>query len=141
MGFNLGTEDDPIMETVVDPETLEETQVGTGVIATAKGVHIDHIGAMQITAGTYDDEGAELTAPTFDQRHHVNFRLAAPAVNNVDDYGVTKWHKWTMAWTISGSNDGTTWTLLATVAGAAVTDTRDAWTNSYYISQPFSLVS
>ena len=94
-----------VMETVVDPETLEETQVGTGVILTAKGVHIDHIGAMQITAGTYDDEGAELTAPTFDTRHHVNFRLTAPAVNAVDDYGVVKWHKWAMAWAFSGTND------------------------------------
>ena len=35
----------------------------------------------------------------------MNFRLTAPAVNAVDDYGVVKWHKWAMAWAFSGTND------------------------------------
>jgi hypothetical protein len=94
-----------VTETVTDPETGETTTQGTGEWATAKGVHIDHLGPVVITPGTYDAEGNELTAPVVDTRHHVNIRLTEPALSRVDDYGVIKWEKWAMAWSLGGEDD------------------------------------
>ena len=39
---------------------------------------IDEVGPVQTLPGTYDSEGVELTPPTFDTRHHVNFQGEAP---------------------------------------------------------------
>ena len=39
---------------------------------------IDEVGAVQTVPGTYDEDGVELTPPTFDTRHHVNFEGEAP---------------------------------------------------------------
>lgn len=40
------------------------------------GVHVDVLGPVVITPGTYDADGAEITPPTFDERYHVNLRVA-----------------------------------------------------------------
>ena len=34
---------------------------------------IDEIGAVETLPGTYDKDGNEITPPTYDNRHHVNF--------------------------------------------------------------------
>ena len=34
---------------------------------------IDEVGPVQTVPGTYDEEGEELTAPTYDNRHHINY--------------------------------------------------------------------
>jgi hypothetical protein len=91
--------------TTTDPETGETTEQGTGEWATAKGVHINHLGPVVITPGTYDEDGTELTAPIVDTRHHVNIRLTDPALSRVDEYGVIKWEKWAMAWSLGGEDD------------------------------------
>ena len=39
---------------------------------------IDEVGPVQTLPGTYDEGGVELTPPTFDTRHHVNFQGEAP---------------------------------------------------------------
>ena len=94
-----------VMETITDPDTGEETTQGTGEYKVAKGVHIDHLGPVVITRGTYDEDGTELTAPVMDNRHHVNIRLTDPALSRVDEYGVLKWEKWAMAWSLGGADD------------------------------------
>ena len=94
-----------VTETVTDPETGETTEQGTGEWATAKGVHINHLGPVVITPGTYGEDGVELTASVMDNRHHVNIRLTDPALSRVDEYGVLKWEKWAMAWSLGGADD------------------------------------
>jgi len=94
-----------VTETVTDPETGETTEQGTGEWATAKGVHISPLGPVVITPGTYDEDGTELTAPVMDNRYHVNIRLTDPALSRVDEYGVLKWEKWAMAWSLGGADD------------------------------------
>ena len=94
-----------VTETVTDLETGETATQGTGEWATAKGVHINHLGPAVITPGTYDEDGTELPAPVMDNRHHVNIRLTDPALSRVDDYGVIKWEKWAMAWSFGGEDD------------------------------------
>jgi len=94
-----------ITETITDTETGETTIQGTDEWAIAKGVDLDHLGPMVITPGTYDADGNELTAPVMDTRHHVNIRLTDPALSRVDDYGVLKWEKWSMAWSLGGADD------------------------------------
>ena len=94
-----------VMEKVTDEETGEVTQVATGEIKQAKGVYIDHIGPVMIQSAEYDSEGVETAPAVFDNRHHVNFRLVDTALEGVDEYGVLKWHKWSMAWSIGGSPD------------------------------------
>jgi hypothetical protein len=91
--------------TVVDPDTLEETQVGTGEYAVSKGVDISHIGPMQLTAGVYDADGDVIASPIMDTRHHVNFRLSGDVITNVNEYGVIKWQRWAMEWTLGGTSD------------------------------------
>ena len=39
---------------------------------------IDELGPIQLTPGTYDEEGVELTPPVLDTRHHVNFQGNPP---------------------------------------------------------------
>lgn len=39
---------------------------------------IDEIGPVQTLPGTYDEEGVELTPPTYDTRYHVNFQGDPP---------------------------------------------------------------
>jgi hypothetical protein len=93
-----------VMDNVTDEETGDVTQVGSGVYEISKGVDIDPIGPVMLTAGTYDDDGGQITAPTFDTRYHVNVRMMSPAIDRADEYGVVKWHKWAMAWTLGGAD-------------------------------------
>ena len=39
---------------------------------------IDEVGPIETLPGTYDEDGVELTPPTFDTRHHVNFQGTPP---------------------------------------------------------------
>jgi branched-chain amino acid aminotransferase len=49
------------------------------------------------------DRGIKVRTSSF-TRHHVNIRLSGTAATNVDGYGITKWHKWAMAWTLGGTD-------------------------------------
>lgn len=81
-----------ITETVTDPETGETSEDGTGEWVVSPGVNIDVIGPVQV-------------GETWDNRYHVNIRIADPALSKVDEYGVLKWEKWAMAWTMGGEDD------------------------------------
>ena len=48
------------------------------VIAYTHDRAIDEVGPIETLPGTYDEDGVELTPPTFDTRHHVNFIGEAP---------------------------------------------------------------
>ena len=39
---------------------------------------IDEVGPVETLPGTYDEDGVELTAPTYNYSHHVNFMGEAP---------------------------------------------------------------
>ena len=39
---------------------------------------IDEVGSIETLPGTYDEEGVELTTPTYDNRHHINFQGTPP---------------------------------------------------------------
>ena len=39
---------------------------------------IDELGPVQTLPGTYDENGVELTPPTYDTRHHINFQGEPP---------------------------------------------------------------
>ena len=78
-----------------------------GNISPSKGVYIDHIGPVMLTAGTYDAEGNELTAPTFDTRHHVNMRIGEPSLS-VMDADIPELPSWVVTgitWTLNGTPD------------------------------------
>jgi hypothetical protein len=44
---------------------------------------IDEVGPIQTLPGTYDEDGVELTAPTFDTGHHINFQGEPPVAWDV----------------------------------------------------------
>lgn len=52
---------------------------------------------IMLTAGTYDDEGNELTAPVFDTRYHANFWL------NPEATAAGAWKQWAIAWSQQGT--------------------------------------
>lgn len=94
-----------VTETVTDPETGEATEQGTGVWVPARGVHIDHLGPVVISPGTYAEDGTEIVPPGIDTRHHANIRLSPPATTNTDENGRLLWHKWALEWTQNGTPD------------------------------------
>jgi hypothetical protein len=55
-----------------------------------------------LTPGEYDEEGNEITPPTFDTRHHVNMRLTGAAAE------ASKWQPWAVEWTTNGTPDPAT---------------------------------
>lgn len=78
-----------------------------GNISPSKGVNIDALGPVMLTAGTYDNEGNELTAPTFDTRYHVNMRIGEPAVSvmDADLPDLPAWIVTGITWTLQGQTD------------------------------------
>lgn len=60
-----------------------------------EGVHVDVIGPVVIAPGTYDEAGAEITPPTYDERYHVNLRVAEER----------DWQPVCIAWMQHGSAD------------------------------------
>lgn len=126
MSVNLGTEENPLIAFVAvsggyvdavvratDLAAFEAAakvaellyQDNSGEWVAARGLNIDHIGPVEITPGTYDADGNEITVPVMDTRHHVNIRLGPPATERVDEQGNLKWHKWALAWTQNGTDD------------------------------------
>lgn len=70
-----------------------------GNLVVSDGVNIDHIGPI---IGT-DPETLEPV--TIDERHHLNLRIAEPALSKLNDAGYPKWKATAIAWTIYGSDD------------------------------------
>lgn len=70
----------------------------SGPLKPVRHVTIAKIGALTLTPGTYDDEGNEVTPPTYDNRFHANFWLGADVV----DRGL--WKQWAIAWTLNGQD-------------------------------------
>lgn len=58
-------------------EVTEESPEAS-LIAYTSDRAIDEVGPVQTLPGTYDEEGVELTPPTYDNRHHVNLMGEAP---------------------------------------------------------------
>jgi hypothetical protein len=58
-----------------------------------------------LTPAVLDGDGNETTPAVFDTRHHVNFRLAPPASERLDEHGDPRWWQWALAWTMQGDND------------------------------------
>ena len=87
--------------------TEETDDEGQTFLKPGSGVHIDHIGRVELTPGEYDPEtGEEITAPTYDTRHHANIRLVGYAVERLADDGVTPyWQTWAKEWTYWGQPD------------------------------------
>lgn len=90
----------PAQPEVLDPETgdvVTPAQPASGPIIPVKGVDIFRIGAFVLTPGEYDQDGNEITAPTFDTRYHVNFWLSPELVANEE------WKSWAATWGIQGN--------------------------------------
>jgi len=113
MSHNIGTEDEPILVFVrfaggmldaivraTDADTFETAarwaelkyENDDGEWVASPGVNIDVLGPVQV-------------GETWDTRYHANIRIADPALSKVDEYGVLKWEKWAMAWTMGGEDD------------------------------------
>lgn len=92
-----------VTETVIDPNTGEETQVPTGEILPAAGVYLDHLGPVMTNPGD-PENGIE---PTFDTRHHINMRIVEPALSamseNVPDF--PSWLVTAIVWSSQGTSD------------------------------------
>lgn len=89
----------PAQPAVVDPETgevLTPAVEASGPLIAAPGTTLTELGPITLVAGTYDEEGNELTPPVVDTRWHVNFWLAPWLV----DRGL--WKAWGVAWTLNG---------------------------------------
>jgi hypothetical protein len=82
-------------------------QDAEGNLAPSKGVSIDALGPVMLTAGTYDAEGNELTPPTFDNRYHVNMRIGefALSVMDADFPDLPSWVVTGITWTLQGQPD------------------------------------
>jgi hypothetical protein len=90
----------PAQAAIIDPDTQEvlfPAVAASGPLIKAGGVEIVEIGPLTLVAGTYDDTGAELTAPVVDPRHHVNFWLGPEVLAR------GKWMQWSTLWTYYGS--------------------------------------
>ena len=90
----------PAVPAVIDPETEEvitPAVPASGPLIPAPGVTITEMGPHVLIPGTYDEDGNELTPPTLDNRHHVNFWLNPALVER----GL--WKQWALAWTANGS--------------------------------------
>lgn len=94
-----------VTETVTDPDTGAQTEVPTGEIKAARGVYIDHIGPVVIIPAVLDADGAEITPAVMDTRHHVNFRMAEPALSVAGQSGLPKWVETAIAWSMQGTLD------------------------------------
>lgn len=77
---------------------------GTVSIVPSPGVHVHEPGPVMLTAGEYDADGNEITAPTWDTRHHVNVRISGSAVEALDDTGSTSWKNTIIHWTKHGNS-------------------------------------
>jgi hypothetical protein len=117
----------PAQDEVLDEEGNVVTAAvpASGPLISAPDVTIAEIGSHVLTAGVYDAEGNETTAPVLDTRYHANFWLGPAMVARGE------WMQWATLWTHYGSaivanaqEDGTAmrgieWIDPATVACAA----------------------
>ena len=69
----------------------------SGPLISAPDVTIAELGSHVLTAGVYDAEGNETTAPVLDTRYHVNFWLGPEMVARGE------WMQWATLWTHYGS--------------------------------------
>ena len=78
-----------------------------GAAVPSPGVSLDHLGAVVVTPGTYDADGAEITPPVLDPRHHVNMRISEPALSvpDADFPSVASWVMTGIAWSVNGTDD------------------------------------
>ena len=89
----------PAQDEVLDEEGNVVTAAvpASGPLISAHDVTISELGSHVLTAGIYDADGNETTAPVMDNRYHVNFWLAPAMVAR------GKWMQWTTLWTHYGS--------------------------------------
>lgn len=84
---------------VIDPETgevLVPEVLPSGPLIPSSGVTITELGPHVLVAGTYDEEGNEITPPVVDSRYHVNAWIGPAGVER------GAWKVWGVAWTQNG---------------------------------------
>ena len=90
----------PAQAAVIDTETEEiitPAIEASGPIIPIRDVTITKIGSHVLTAGVYDAEGNETTAPVLDTRFHANVWLGPEMVARGE------WMQWSTLWTHYGS--------------------------------------
>ena len=90
----------PAQTAVVDLETEEiitPAIEASGPIIPIRDVTITKIGSHVLTAGSYDAEGNEITAPVLDTRFHANVWIGPRIVARGE------WMQWSTLWTHYGS--------------------------------------
>jgi hypothetical protein len=88
----------PAQDEVLDEEGNVVTAAvpASGPLISAPDVTITEIGSHVLTAGVYDANGNETTAPVLDTRYHVNFWLGPAMVARGE------WMQWAKLWTHYG---------------------------------------
>ena len=90
----------PAQAAIIDPETQEvitPAVVASGPVKPIPDVTISKIGSHILTAGVYDTEGNEITAPVIDTRFHANVWLGPRIV------AIGEWMQWATFWTYYGA--------------------------------------
>lgn len=95
------------LQAAVAAEVLESVTLNDGSteLRLVPGNHIDELGPVVITPGTYAEDGTELTPPVMDNRYHVNLRIAEPATSRLNAEGYLKWKATVLTWMQYGVND------------------------------------
>ena len=86
---------------VINPETgevLVPEVLPSGPLIPSSGVTITELGPHVLIAGTYDEDGNEVTPPVVDSRYHVNAWLGPRLVE------IGAWKQWGLAWTLNGQS-------------------------------------
>jgi hypothetical protein len=89
----------PAQDEVLDEEgnVVTAAVAASGPLISANDITITEIGSHVLTAGVYDEDGDETTAPVIDTRYHANFWLGPKVVARGE------WMVWATLWTHYGS--------------------------------------
>jgi hypothetical protein len=90
---------DPAQDEVLDEagNVVTAAVPASGPVISAPDVTITEIGSHVLTAGVYDADNNETTAPVLDTRHHANFWLGPATVARGE------WVQWATLWTHDGA--------------------------------------
>jgi hypothetical protein len=99
LGVKLKVYTNPAQAEVLDEAGTVVTAAvpASGPLISAPDVTITEIGSHVLTAGVYDADGNETTAPVIDTRYHANFWLGPKVVARGE------WMVWATLWTHNGS--------------------------------------
>lgn len=94
-------------QAAIAAEILEPIQMedGTEKLVPVRGNNVDVIGPVEIAPGEFDENENVLVEPLFDNRYHVNLRIAEPALSKLNDQGYPKWKATVLTWMQYGADD------------------------------------